>query len=153
MGRLALRAGLVPAPAAEAWCGIAASGVLVAAVRTGMTARLAGGYVSAAEIAASRDLDPLPARLDPLPARLLLDCLHSAGHVTVRGGHFAASLTARRSIPPGVHRPPRRPCRPAPPPSRRLSRCPGRDLTPGPDWRRKRSQARCLPTPGPPPPG
>ena len=42
--RLALRAGLVRA-AAEAWGGMATSGVLVAAVRTGITARLSEGVL------------------------------------------------------------------------------------------------------------
>ena len=41
---LALRAGLVPSAAAEAWGGMGVSGVLVAAVRTGITARLAAGF-------------------------------------------------------------------------------------------------------------
>ena len=38
---LALRAGVVPNAAAEAWGGMALSGILIAAVRTGVTARLA----------------------------------------------------------------------------------------------------------------
>jgi 2-polyprenyl-3-methyl-5-hydroxy-6-metoxy-1,4-benzoquinol methylase len=90
---LALRAGLVPAPAAEAWGGMATSGVLVAAVRTGITARLAQGSATAAEIAAGLDLDPLP-------TRLLLDCLQSAGHVTVRGGRYRLSRRSRRWLDP-----------------------------------------------------
>ena len=69
---VALRAGLVPAPAAEAWAGMAVSGVVVAAVRTGITERLAAGQATAAKIAA--DLG-----LEPLPAQLLLDCLCSSG--------------------------------------------------------------------------
>ena len=69
---LALRAGIVPAAAAEAWGGMALSGVLIAAVRTGVTERLARQPSTAADLAA--DLG-----LDPVPTRLLLDCLRSAG--------------------------------------------------------------------------
>ena len=45
---LALRAGVVPTAAAEAWGGMALSGVLIAAVRTGVTARLARRPATAA---------------------------------------------------------------------------------------------------------
>jgi SAM-dependent methyltransferase len=90
---LALRAGLVPAAAAEAWGGMATSGVLVAAVRTGITGRLAEGQATAAKVAA--DLG-----LDPLPTRLLLDCLRSAGHVTERAGRYRLSRRARRWLDP-----------------------------------------------------
>jgi ubiquinone/menaquinone biosynthesis C-methylase UbiE len=90
---LALRAGLVPTPAAEAWGGMATSGVLVAAVRTGITARLAEGHATAAKVAA--DLG-----LDPLPTRLLLDCLRSAGHVTERSGRYQLTRRARRWLDP-----------------------------------------------------
>jgi SAM-dependent methyltransferase len=90
---LALRLGLVPTPAAEAWGGMATSGVLVAAVRTGITARLSEGHATAAEVAA--DLG-----LDPLPARLLLDCLRSAGHVTERSGRYRLARRARRWLDP-----------------------------------------------------
>jgi 2-polyprenyl-3-methyl-5-hydroxy-6-metoxy-1,4-benzoquinol methylase len=90
---LALRAGLVPAAAAEAWGGMAMSGVLVAAVRTGVTARLAQGSATAAEVA--QDLG-----LDPLPTRLLLDCLRSAGHATVRRGRYRLSRGSRRWLDP-----------------------------------------------------
>lgn len=71
--RVALRANLVPTPAAEAWGGVAASGVLVAAVRTGVVARLAGAPATPEQIA--RDLC-----LAPTPTRLLVDCLVAAGH-------------------------------------------------------------------------
>ncbi|MDX6418784.1 MAG: hypothetical protein QOG28_3404 [Trebonia sp.] len=92
---LALRAGLVPAAAAEAWGGMATSGVLVAAVRTGITARLAEGQATAATVAA--DL-----ALDPLPTRLLLDCLRSAGHVTERAGRYRLSRSGRRWLDPAA---------------------------------------------------
>jgi 2-polyprenyl-3-methyl-5-hydroxy-6-metoxy-1,4-benzoquinol methylase len=91
---LALRAGLVPAAAAEAWGGMALAGVLVAAVRTGLTARLARQPSTAAELAA--DLG-----LDPLPTRLLLDCLRSAGHVTFRAGRYRLTRSSRRWLDPG----------------------------------------------------
>jgi SAM-dependent methyltransferase len=90
---LALRAGLVPTAAADAWGGMALSGVLLAAVRTGITARLSQGHATAAEVAA--DLG-----LDPLPTRLLLDCLSSAGHVTARSGGYTLSRLSRRWLDP-----------------------------------------------------
>jgi 2-polyprenyl-3-methyl-5-hydroxy-6-metoxy-1,4-benzoquinol methylase len=90
---LALRAGVVPNPAAEAWGGMGLSGILVAAVRTGLTARLAQRPGTAAELAA--DLG-----LDPLPTRLLLDCLRSNGHVTVAGGRYRLSRRSRRWLDP-----------------------------------------------------
>ena len=90
---LALRTGLVPTAAAEAWGGMATSGVLIAAVRTGITARLAQGNASADKVAA--DLG-----LDPLPTRLLLDCLRSAGHVHERAGRYRLSRRARRWLAP-----------------------------------------------------
>lgn len=92
---LALRSGLVPTAAAEAWGGMATSGVLVAAVRTGITARLAQGHATAEKVAA--DLG-----LDPLPTRLLLDCLRSAGHVTERAGRYRLSRSARRWLDPAA---------------------------------------------------
>ncbi len=72
---------------------MATSGVLVAAVRTGITARLAQGPTSAAEVAT--DLG-----LDPLPTRLMLDCLRSAGHVAVRSGRYRLTRSARRWLDP-----------------------------------------------------
>jgi SAM-dependent methyltransferase len=90
---LALRAGLVPTAAADAWGGMALSGIVVAAVRTGIAARLATGPVTATELAA--DLS-----LDPLPTRLLLDCLKSARHVTERSGRYTLSRSARRWLDP-----------------------------------------------------
>jgi SAM-dependent methyltransferase len=86
---LALHAGLVPRPAAEAWGGMALSGVLIAAVRTGVAARLAEQPSTAPELAC--DLG-----LDPLPTGLLLDCLLSARYVTCRGGRYRLSRSARR---------------------------------------------------------
>jgi hypothetical protein len=71
---LALRAGLVPVAAADAWGGMALSAVVVAA-----------------------DLG-----LDPLPTRLLLDCLRSTGHVTERSGRYRLSRSARRWLDPGL---------------------------------------------------
>jgi SAM-dependent methyltransferase len=92
---LALRAGLVPTAAADAVGGMALSGIVVAAVRTGITARLAGGHATVAELAA--DLG-----LDPLPTRLLLDCLRSAGYVTERSGRYGLSRSARRWLDPAA---------------------------------------------------
>src|SRR4051794_22116531 len=49
---LALRLGLVPEAAAEAWGGMALSGVLISAVRCGLTARLARQPSTPADLAA-----------------------------------------------------------------------------------------------------
>ena len=91
---LALRAGVVPTAAAEAWGGMALSGVLIAAVRTGVTDSLARRPSTAADLAAELGLDPVP-------TRLLLDCLRSAGHVTLRGGRYQLSRSSRRWLDPG----------------------------------------------------
>jgi len=90
---LALRAGVVPTAAAEAWGGMALSAVIIAAVRTGITARLAQGPSTAAHLAV--DLG-----LDPVPTRLLLDCLRSGGHVTFRAGRYRLSRSSRRWLDP-----------------------------------------------------
>ena len=72
---------------------MALSGVLIAAVRTGVTERLARQPSTAADLAA--DLG-----LGPVPTRLLLDCLRSAGHVTLRGGRYQLSRSGRRWLDP-----------------------------------------------------
>jgi SAM-dependent methyltransferase len=92
---LALRTRQVPLPAAEAWAGQALSGVVVAAVRTGMTARLAQGPATAEVIAA--DLG-----LDPVPTRLLLDCLVTGGHAARDRvtGAYRLSHASRRWLDP-----------------------------------------------------
>src|SRR5262249_62108719 len=69
------------------------SGVLIAAVRTGVTARLAEHPSTAEDLAAILGLDPLP-------TRLLLDCLRSAGHVSCRAGRYRLSRSARRWLHP-----------------------------------------------------
>jgi SAM-dependent methyltransferase len=91
--RLALRIGLVPTPAAESWGGMALSGVLVAATRTGLTARLAAGAYTVEEAATGL-------RLDPTATRLLLDCLEAAGYVVRDGGRYTLSRTGRRWLDP-----------------------------------------------------
>lgn len=90
---LALRAGVVPTAAAEAWGGMALSAVVITAVRTGITARLAQQPSTAADLAA--DLG-----LDPVPTRLLLECLRSGGHVSVRSGRYRLSRSSRRWLDP-----------------------------------------------------
>jgi hypothetical protein len=92
---IALRLGLVPAPAAEAWAGMALSGTLIAAVRTGMTARLAAGPATPEEIAAGLGLDPVP-------SGLLLECLRASGHARARGGRYRLSRAGRRWLAPGA---------------------------------------------------
>jgi SAM-dependent methyltransferase len=90
---LALRAGVVPSAAAEAWGGMGLSGILIAAVRTGLAARLAQAPATAAELAAD-------VGLDPVPTRLLLDCLRSGGHVSFRNGRYQLSRSSRRWLDP-----------------------------------------------------
>lgn len=90
---LALRAGFVPTAAAEAWGGMALSGVVIAAVRSGLTARLAERAATAAELA-----DDLG--LDPVPTQLLLDCLRSCGHLTCQAGRYELSRASRRWLDP-----------------------------------------------------
>ncbi|AQA01206.1 methyltransferase type 12 [Mycobacterium sp. MS1601] len=90
---LALRAGIVPTAAAEAWGGMALSAVMVTAVQTGITARLAQQPSTVAELAA--DL-----HLHPVPTRLLLDCLRSGRHVTVRRGRYRLTRASRRWLDP-----------------------------------------------------
>ena len=92
---LALRSGAVPTVAGEAWGGMALSGVVIAAVRTGVTDSLARRPSTAADLAAELGLDPVP-------ARLLLDCLRSAGHVTLRGGRYQLSRSSRRWLDPSA---------------------------------------------------
>src|SRR3984957_5182012 len=90
---LTLRAGLVPTAAAEAWGGMALSGVVIAAAASGVTTRLAEKAATAAELA-----DDLG--LDPLPTMLLLDCLRSCGHVTCQAGRYELSRSSRRWLDP-----------------------------------------------------
>jgi cyclopropane fatty-acyl-phospholipid synthase-like methyltransferase len=84
---------LAPVVAAEAWGGMALSGVLVAAVRLGITDHLAGGPSTAAAVAAALHLDP-PA------CRMILDCLHGTGHVHCRRGRYRLSRRSRRWLAP-----------------------------------------------------
>jgi SAM-dependent methyltransferase len=79
--RLALRFGLVPRPAAEAWAGMGLSGSLVTATRLGLTARLAAGPATALELAEQLDLDPVP-------TELLLSFLATSGHLAYRDGRY-----------------------------------------------------------------
>jgi SAM-dependent methyltransferase len=90
---LALRLRLVPVPAAQAWGGMALSGVLVAAVETGLTDRLAKGPATAAQLQAELGLDPTA-------TSLLLHCLRSAGYLSDRGGVYRLRRTARQWLDP-----------------------------------------------------
>ncbi len=91
--RLVLRTGLVPAPAAEAWGGMALSAMLVTAVELGVFSRLATGPASAEELRAELDL-----AAPGLAA--LLDCLHSGGYLRLRGGRYELTRVARRWLAP-----------------------------------------------------
>jgi SAM-dependent methyltransferase len=90
---LALRARLVPSPAAEAWGGMALAGVLIAAVQVGVTGRLAAGPATVDGLCAELGLEPVP-------TELLLACLRSGGYVVQRGGHYALRRDARRWLDP-----------------------------------------------------
>jgi O-methyltransferase domain len=90
---LALRLGLVPTPAAEAWAGMALSGVLVAAVRSGLTARLARGPGSTEQLAAELELDPTV-------VGLLLDFLRASGHLRRTGDRYRLTRRSRRWLDP-----------------------------------------------------
>ncbi|MFI5959426.1 methyltransferase [Cryptosporangium sp. NPDC051539] len=91
--RTALRLGLVPRAAAEAWAGMALSGILVAAVETGVFAELARRPAGAAELAETLGLDPLP-------TRLLLDCLRSTGYLGFTADKYRLRRAARRWLSP-----------------------------------------------------
>jgi SAM-dependent methyltransferase len=90
---VALRARLVPAPAAEAWGGMALAGALIAAVRLGVTDRLARGPATVAELCAEL-------QLAPTPTRLLLECLRSGRHVVRRGDAYRLNGSSRRWLDP-----------------------------------------------------
>ena len=60
---LALRARLVPSPAAEAWGGMALAGVLIAAVQVGLTDRLAAGPATVDGLCAELGLERVPTEL------------------------------------------------------------------------------------------
>jgi hypothetical protein len=91
--RLVLRTGLVPAPAAEAWGGMALSAMLVTAVELGVFSRLATGPASAEELRVELEL-----AAPGLAA--LLDCLHSGGYLRLRGGQYQLTRVARRWLAP-----------------------------------------------------
>ncbi len=90
---LALRARLVPSPAAEVWGGMALAGVLVAAVNVGLTDRLAAGPATVDGLCAELGLDRVP-------TELLLACLRSGGYVSYRRGQYALRRDARRWLDP-----------------------------------------------------
>ena len=89
----ALRAGLVPMPAVEAFGGVALSAVLVSAVRLGVTSALIEAPRTAAQLAA--DLG-----LDPGVTAMMLDCLRTSGMLTARRGVFRVVRGARRWLDP-----------------------------------------------------
>jgi SAM-dependent methyltransferase len=90
---LAVRARLVPSPAAEAWGGMALAGVLIAAVQVGLTDRLAAGPAAVDGLCAELGLDRAP-------TELLLACLRSSGYVVYRRGRYALRRDARRWLDP-----------------------------------------------------
>ena len=90
---LALRLGLVPVPAAEAWGGMAVSGVLVTAVRLGITRRLAAGPATVPQLCV--DLG-----LAPVPTTLLLAGRRGGRHVVRRGERYHLSRASRRWLDP-----------------------------------------------------
>jgi hypothetical protein len=94
---LALRLGLVPTPAAEAWGGQAVAGVLVAAVRLGVTGRLARGPATVDKLSAELELDPVA-------TQLLLESLRASRHVVRRGDTYALSRSSRPWLDPASDR-------------------------------------------------
>ena len=95
MERLALRSGLVPRPAAEAYGGLALAGVLIAAVELGIPARLERGPVTLAALADG---------LAPDAVELLVECLVSAGYLHRTGDVVALTVQGRRWLAPrGSH--------------------------------------------------
>src|SRR5262245_38430359 len=91
--RAALRAGLVPTPAVEAFGGAALSAVLVSAVRLGATSALLQAPRTAPALAA--DLG-----LDPDVTAMMLDCLRATGVLTARRGVFRVARGSRRWLDP-----------------------------------------------------
>lgn len=91
--RAALRAGLVPTPAVEAFGGAALSAVLVSAVRLGATSALIEAPRTAPALAA--DLG-----LDPGVTAMMLDCLRASGVLTARRGVFRVARGSRRWLDP-----------------------------------------------------
>lgn len=91
---LALRLGLVPEPAGEAWGALALAAALRGAVELGIVDRLAAGSATSAAVAA--DLG-----LDPTATRLLLDCLVSMRYLARSGTRYRLRRRARRWLRPG----------------------------------------------------
>ncbi len=90
---LALRLGLVPTPAAEAWGGMALSAVLTTATDVGLFARLARGPASTGELAGEL-------ALDPTVTQLILDCLGAARLVRTGRDGYRLTRAARRWLDP-----------------------------------------------------
>lgn len=92
--RVAVRLGLVPEPAVQAWGGLALAGVLVAAERLGITERLGAGPATPAAL--HEELG-----IDETVTRLLLDCLRALGHVDTGPDGYRLSRASRRWLDPG----------------------------------------------------
>jgi 2-polyprenyl-3-methyl-5-hydroxy-6-metoxy-1,4-benzoquinol methylase len=90
---IALWGNLGPLPVAEAMFGMATSRVLMAGVRLGIFAELAGGALAADELA-------MKCGLDSSGTAHLLDCLAALGHVKASAGLYTLSRRARPWLDP-----------------------------------------------------
>jgi SAM-dependent methyltransferase len=91
--RLALAAGAVPVPLAETLPTLLLARSLLAAARFGFFEALAGGPLTAAEVAERRGTDPGA-------TRVLLDTQVSLGYARVSGGRYGLTAAARRWLLP-----------------------------------------------------
>jgi SAM-dependent methyltransferase len=91
--RLALAAGLVPLPLAETLPTLLLTRSIMAAVRFGFFEALAGGPLTAEEVAGRRGTDPRA-------TRSLLDAQVSLGYVSLDGGRYELTAEARKWLLP-----------------------------------------------------
>ena len=91
--RAALRLGLVPNPALEAWAGMALSSTLITATQLRIFERLAQRPWSPDDLA--HEL-----ALDKNVTRMLIHCLHSTGYLERRADSYQLSRSARRWLDP-----------------------------------------------------
>lgn len=91
--QVALWLNLAPSPVAETLFGMTMSRVLMAGIRLGLFAALAGGPIDAAALADR-------CGLRPDGTRHLLDCLAALGHVRRQGARYQLSARGRRWLDP-----------------------------------------------------
>jgi ubiquinone/menaquinone biosynthesis C-methylase UbiE len=91
--RVGIALNLAPTPVAESLWGPAASGILIAGVRTGVIPALAEGPVSVDELVRK-------CGLAAEPTRLLLDCLVAQRHARVSGSRYQLDSRAKKWLDP-----------------------------------------------------